>query len=425
MKLLRSCLLTAIVLGTLLSGCLTIGKPYSPPDYSAHTNADESQYITELIDAEELDDGKAHFALRMYASPRQRKLSELYKDETWNYDLRSCDVSGMDLSKIQNYDDISFDSNTVWPEGLPEGFLPAEILDYNKNPGLSIHKLHNSGVTGEGVGIAIIDQALYTEHEEYADKLIAYELIHCGDESAQMHGSAVASIAVGETVGVAPRAKLYYIGTTHGHRTDSGFEFDASILADCVLRICEVNRYLPTENRIRVISISRGYGENDPGYSELQAAIRQADRQGIFVLTTTTSQFYDFTLCGLDRSYSADPDDPFSYVLPKWMKGCGIPFSDFIFVPMGSRTYASFTGKSNYEISYTGGMSWAVPWCAGFYALCCQVKPDVTPAEFIDVIRNTATEVETGLEDEDRVHSIRIIDPCGAVRQLDASLSVK
>ncbi|MEG1579440.1 MAG: hypothetical protein RR336_11820, partial [Oscillospiraceae bacterium] len=55
--------------------------------------------------------------------------------------------------------------------------------------------------------------------------------------------------------------------------------------------------------------------------------------------------------------------------------------SNDILVPMGGRTYAGSTGTTDYEIGSSGGMSWAVPWCAGFYALCCQVKPDITSKE--------------------------------------------
>ena len=49
------------------------------------------------------------------------------------------------------------------------------------------------------------------DHVEYRDRLRLYEEIHCSDRVAQMHGAAVASIAVGKTVGVAPEAELYFI----------------------------------------------------------------------------------------------------------------------------------------------------------------------------------------------------------------------
>ena len=55
----------------------------------------------------------------------------------------------------------------------------------------------------------------------------------------------MSSIAVGKTVGVAPEADLYYIGSTFGHWTGNGFVFDAAIVADCILRVCEMARSSP------------------------------------------------------------------------------------------------------------------------------------------------------------------------------------
>ena len=98
---------------------------------------------------------------------------------------------------------------------------------------------------------------------------------------------------------------------------------------------------------------------------------------------------------GMSRDYWADPDDITPTVLrngysppEKW------PTNQF--VPMGSRTYASFTGEDQYEINHEGGLSWAVPWLAGLYALCCQVKPEITPQEFIDTVKATSTTVDFG-----------------------------
>ncbi len=396
----------------LFAGC-TVDSPYSEPDYSIHTNSDERQYVTALNDLSDFSNSIP--LLTSHTKPEFRKRTFSGWDENWKFDFRSCVVSTNDMVKVENMDDISFDSMTVWPDDLPDDFSPEDILEYNKNPGLTIRKLHESGVTGEGVSIAIIDQALYTEHEEYMDRLMSYEQIHCRDETVQMHGSAVVSIAAGETVGVAPDAEIYYIASTFGHYSEEGFDFDASILADCILRVCEINRYLPAEKRIRVISISRGYLKNSPGYDELQSAISKANEEGIFVLTTSTGEFYDFKLMGLARSYSANPDDPFSYVLPD-MTSPGLDLSNFIFVPMGSRSYASYTGKHNYEINYNGGMSWAVPWFAGFYTLCCQVKTDITPQEFIKTVKKTVMKVPILTENGNR--TVYIVDPCETINAL-------
>lgn len=89
-------------------------------------------------------------------------------------------------------------------------------MELGKNPGLGSRELHQKGITGKGVGIAIIDQSLLVDHVEYKEQLKMYEEIHCYDERASMHGPAVASIAVGKTVGVALEADLYYIAETHG-----------------------------------------------------------------------------------------------------------------------------------------------------------------------------------------------------------------
>jgi len=56
---------------------------------------------------------------------------------------------------------------------------------------------------------------------------------------------------------------------------------------------------------------------------------------------------------------------------------------------MDSRCLASPTGDSDYALYRHGGMSWAVPWVAGLYALACQVNPQVTPEIFWETARKT------------------------------------
>lgn len=132
-------------------------------------------------------------------------------------DLRGTDASGLDFSGERDLlKSVTFDSSTGFPEALPDGFLPEESMEIGKNPGLGIRALQERGITGEGVTIAIVDQGLNTDHPEYGENVTAYELLHCLDEGAQMHGSAVTSIAVGKTCGVAPGAKVCYIASTFG-----------------------------------------------------------------------------------------------------------------------------------------------------------------------------------------------------------------
>lgn len=396
----------------------------TPYSYSSHNYPNEASYTTRLADLSKLKDGSPVLAAKEYRPDWYPVLITGFdsKNDVFGYDIRSCDVSFLDLSVIEDMNDITFNTTTKWPDKLPEGFDPAQILEYNKNPGLGIRALQEQGIIGTGVGIAIIDQALLLNHEQYKDNLMLYERIHCNDPSASMHGPAVASIAVGKDIGVAPGAKLYYIATTSGHFSNTGYEFDASITADGIYRVLDMNKYLPENEKIRVISISRGYSSSDKGYEELNDAIAAADAQGVFVVTTSTNEYYkNFMLLGMDRDYLDDPDDVDSYKPASWLASYFYAdpdsYQNNILVPMGSRTFADCSGPSDYAICRNGGMSWAVPWCAGFYALCCQVKPDITPQEFIDAVNSTA--ITTKLEHDGKTYDFgKIINPAGVIEAL-------
>ncbi len=140
--------------------------------------------------------------------------------EQWQMDLRSSDLTKLDLSNSK--EDLlhaDFDSKTKWPpaDKMPADFDWQKIMETNKDPGLGIRELHQQGIDGTDVAIAIIDQPLLVDHTEYKDRIRLYEEINVDPNSrAAMHGAAVTSIAVGKTVGVAPKADMYYIGSWTG-----------------------------------------------------------------------------------------------------------------------------------------------------------------------------------------------------------------
>ncbi|WP_140402459.1 S8/S53 family peptidase [Flavonifractor plautii] len=419
-KICRSLMMLTIALSICLVGCTP--QKYPDPDYSyaTHKDSDEEDYKTILADLNLVANGNPAIALKVSSYYHMNDEVDLTETPNFGYDLRSCNISNLDLNLI-DLNKISFDSNTIWPEILPTNFSPDEVLEYNKNPGLGIRDLHERGIDGSGIGIAIIDQGLFTNHEQYRDNLMLYEEIHCSDTFAQMHGSAVASIAVGKDIGVAPGATLYYIASTLGHRGNSELTFDASIVADCIYRVIEINQVLPESNKIRVISISRGYEKNSEGYKELRQAIKLAEQEGIFVLTTSTSDYYNFNLYGIERDIYSDPDILDSYCLPAWTPIDNYSKLESIrnlyLVPSGTRTYASCSGYNEYEFSYTGGLSWAVPWFAGFYALCCQVRPELTPHQFISAIER-ASQPAVFEYDGMTYHIGKIVDPVATINLL-------
>ena len=168
---------------------------------------------------------------------------------------------------------------------MPPGFDWQKIMELGKNPGLGTRSLHTQGITGQGVGLAIIDQPLIVDHPEYADRMQLYEEINIAPHAAsEMHGPAVASIAVGKTTGVAPEADLYYIACYAGDFGPGGpanFTYNFHYIAQGIQRILDINRQLPEGRKIRVISISVGWSPENKGYDEVTAAVKVAKAAGL------------------------------------------------------------------------------------------------------------------------------------------------
>jgi hypothetical protein len=59
-------------------------------------------------------------------------------------------------------------------------------------------------------------------------------------------------------------------------------------------------------------------------------------------------------------------------------------------VPTDFRTTAAPNGLQDYVHYSTGGLSWAVPYLSGLYALGVQVYPQLTKEIFLQVLSDTA-----------------------------------
>lgn len=313
-------------------------------------------------------------------------------DEQFQVDLRSYDLSKLDLKDaLGDLLHASFDDKTVWPppERMPKAFKWKQFMELGRNPGLGVRSLHKRGITGRGIGIAIIDQPLLTTHQEYADRIKLYEKINPMGSSSTMHGAAVASIAVGKTVGVAPEADLYYISSRTGDRRAGGKEFtwNFSYYAQAINRILEINKNLPKDKKIRVIAMQVGWGPGQAGYEEITKAVEKAKSGGMLVISSCIDDVHGFKFHGLGRHPLANPDDFKSYEPGLWWAEAfynGIRWrdSDRLLVPMDSRTTANFTSSDGYVFYREGGWSWSIPYIAGVYALVAQVDPEITPKRF-------------------------------------------
>jgi hypothetical protein len=88
-----------------------------------------------------------------------------------------------------------------------------------------------------------------------------------------------------------------------------------------------------------------------------------------------------------------------------------------LLIPMDARTTASPTGVQDYVFYGIGGISWSVPYLAGVYALAVQVKPEITPEEFLRLAFNTGQTIQ--IEHNGSQYSLGvIIDPAALIASL-------
>jgi hypothetical protein len=362
-------------------------------------------------------------------------------EKPFEVDLRGCDLSRLDpSSRAADLEWASFDLKTIWPgkEKLPGTFDPQAVFERGKDPGLGVRQLHARGITGRGVGVAIIDSPLPVHHREYADRLRLYEEVGLSyvtrefstEARATMHGAATASIAVGKTVGVAPEAELYHIATTPWgfpyFGTDRQPKLTYTHYADSIRRILAINASLPAERKIRVISLSIGWRDGMSGVDDITAAIKEAAAQNILVFSSSLEQTHHFKFHGLDRDPMGNPDDFAIYRPGKFWAGerktaqpvvWSFHMSQRLMVPMDHRTVAGPGGDEDYAHYGSGGWSWCTPYLAGVYALACQADPALTPDRFWASALKTARTIDFDDAGE-KVTLDPILDPVALIDSL-------
>lgn len=348
----------------------------------------------------------------------------------WQVDLRGKDISMLNLEKRE--DDLlhsDFDTKTIWTKNLPTNYNPFKILESSENPGLNIIGLHNIGVTGKNVNVAIIDSWMPDNHIEYSKQLKMYKS-YAAASSLQFHGSAVTSIVVGKNTGVAPDANLYYIGTNNYENGKADF----TSYAKAIEEIVDINKKL--DNKIRVLSISTAWAPDSTGYNELIRAIKDAIAQNIFVVSPNMFEYYSnkFYFYGIEIGCLKDRDKADNYNIVPWDKWINMlknstNFAEYyknnfnevqpslqLLIPIGCKTVASQLGKDDYTFFSTDGWSWGIPYIAGLYALVCQVKPNITPEEFWSVSLNTG--VERIINKDNKNYIGKIVNPQKLISEL-------
>ena len=322
-----------------------------------------------------------------YVFKKSAMIIHEYDDICWR------DVSGVDFSEQINLPaTLIFNEKTIWPDykKMPAGCNPKELLTMAMNPGLGIRELHNEGITGKGVNVAMIDQPLMPDHPEFKGKIADYYDAGCEGGITSMHGPAVASLLVGTHCGTAPGAKIYYAAAP-------SWKGDTAYYAKALEWIIEQNEKLPESEKIRVVSVSASpSGPGSPfekNFEMWDDACARAAEQDILVLDCTSHRGF------IGQCYY-DPDN-LNNVAACTAGFPGMsdkPIPERILVPCSRRTVAEEYENGDFSYRYwgQGGLSWSIPYCAGVLALGWQVQPGLDSRTMKELLLKSAYTNEAG-----------------------------
>lgn len=322
-------------------------------------------------------------------------LSMLKDNSFANWGFSYLDLSQKDLSNVslEVLSKVAFSSSTIWPTQtkLPEGFDPQRILVYSTTTSGAVVKLHNQGINGEGVSIAVIDNRFQGEnHIEFESA----NLTRCTLSNAQIgdshfHMEDVLAKLCGENLGIAPKSRVLY--------------YEVSDEEDCSLDVMNAlkdikDRILDGE-KIRIINYSYSLTDDDCPFKYQQECIQLVEELRLLSceLIDSTRFGEDFFCCGTN---CLNVDDNIDYYSPASFAK-GKPYEskikDKINILCSGRSIPEFCSNTGYKYESIDCFSWTIPQCVGFYALSLQINPNLTFEQFTELCQKSCEVSSSGL----------------------------
>lgn len=277
---------------------------------------------------------------------------------------------------------LTFSNDTDFGK-MPEGYDAVALLQWGKDPGLNVDILHKHGFTGKGAVIAYVDQPI-AEHPAYANVNLHYT--NNSDSNDSMHGPSVLSLLAGREIGTAPEAEVYF----YGH---AGWLADQTTHAECLYQIIEQNKQLPEDEKITMVGFSDVLDPDEKNIEAFQEAVKACEEAGIMVWLCIEYGAASF----LPMSNKNNPN---SLVKANWW---GSGPAQLVFVPESGRTTANMAHTYTYWAQ--GGLSWAMPYVLGLYAIVLEIDPTLSQDDLRKLIVETAYEA----------NGMKLINPVGFV----------
>lgn len=286
---------------------------------------------------------------------------------------------------------VPFSTKTIFPQKNP----------FNHNNSIfcvddNIKLLHNEGIDGTGINIAVIDFCFNIIPQELEECLYSYKNYSKSTEP-HFHGTIVSTQICGKNLGVAPKAKLWFYGTGQGEK---------NIIPDSIEALKDIYNQNKKGANIKIINISGSRHTQNPEYNNL---IQKLLLQGCIIIDSPTFA-ENFT------SINKDPNTQ-CYYYSDWqlshMKRAELLSK--ITVPTGGKMTPLITTKNDYLYCGQATYSWSIPIISGYFALALQVNPDLTYDQFVELAYKTKAEQD----------GIKIFNINGVIEQLKRNKSIK
>lgn len=315
-------------------------------------------------------------------------------------DLRKKDLSKINIDLLLK---VPFDSSTKWPDLLPEGFDPVKILN-QRQLGYQFRDLHNRGITGQGITVAVIDHPSNINHLEVKDNIKEYIILDEKYNFSHFHGLAVLSHLCGKTLGIAPEVKVYfygaqpYLGETKAEKHNCIINFAIKCLQDIKEKI---KNGIP----IRIVNMSNSWLYYGNLEYQKEAAMLREDLAHVGCYVIDSPKFFeDFRY--LDCKATDDFENIDNYYLPPFFGEDPKKRVNFL---TGGKVIASYLTKDEYIFDPVGSASYSIPQLSAFYALALQVNPSISYSDFVTLCKEYAITSSKGYKIINPIVTIKAI----------------
>ena len=295
-----------------------------------------------------------------------------------------------DLSNKKFEDDIdndilrrvNYSTKTIFPSNSPIAFNRKMIGDSDE-----YKSIHDDGINGEGINVAVIDYGFITVHDELKNKIV--NEVTCEGE-CHFHGSIVSSILAGNNIGICPKSKLYFFESPYFTQVES--------VISSLKKIYELNN---NGADIRVVNISAIMHRKSPEYEILVDKLKS---QGCYVLDCK-----DFLRDFVSINKDFYTGECYYHFMDLNNKKVLEYLNSNIGVYNNSRVLPLHETENDYIYEGQVTNSWTIPIVSGLFALCLQIDKDITYDDFTSIARETKITNKDGKS---------VINPVGIINKV-------